>query len=246
MASFKFPAFIFFIVGCCLFWGGGYWLASTIGFAGRAKIVSGVVTKQIEETCQRDTGTGSNRHTVSYLCYQPFVKYEFQSKMLEVGMTARSSSGYETGSPVELMIDPENPNHAEFNGGQIWIFPLALLAMGAIFGSVGFFLLRSIYRKENLFKALSANGRLVVGKVTFCGPNTSLTINGRNPWVVEASWIHPESQQVYVAKTLQELWHDPVQMGQVVPNGPVQIKFDPKNPSQAMIVLGAASMNKVG
>ncbi len=246
MATFKFPAFIFFILGCCLFVGGGYWLVSTIGFAGRAKIVSGVITKQIEETCQRETGTGNSRHTVSYPCYQPFVKYEFQSKTHEVGMTARSSSSYETGSPVELMIDPQNPSRAEFNGGQIWMFPIALLAMGAIFGSVGFFLLRSIYRRENQIKSLSANGRMVVGKVTYCGPNKSLSVNGRNPWVVEASWIHPESQQVYVAKTLQELWHDPVQMGQVVTNGPVQIKFNTKNPNQSMIVLGSATLSKVG
>ena len=222
MKSFKVPAIIFLLVGAGIFIGGGFWLKSTVEFVSRAVNVNGEISKQVEDTC-----------------YQPFVKYEFKGEVKEAGMSERSSSTYDVGSPVELLVDPTSPSKPEFKGGGVWVGPIFLLGFGAIFGLVGFFILRSMVKKEKLVNELSAHGQIVNAKVTFCGPDHSVSVNGRHPYKVEATWVH-SSGKVIIAKTQEELWHDPSQVGQINANGEVQVKFNPNEPEKCMIVLGAA------
>lgn len=239
MKSFKVPAFIFLFIGAAVFIGGGFWLKSTAEFVSRAVNVTGEISKQVEDTCERETGSGNNKRRVSYTCFQPFVKYEFKGEAKEAGMSERSSNTYDIGAPVELLVDPASPSKPEFKGGGLWVGPIFLSLFGGIFGLVGFFILRSIFRKEKLVKNLNANGQIVTAKVTFCGPNQSVLVNGRHPYFVEATWVH-SSGKVIVAKTQEELWHDPSQVGQINAQGEVQVKFNPNEPENCMVVLGPA------
>ena len=243
MKSFKVPAFVFLGLGVLFLVGGGFWLKSKIAFSNRAQTIVGEISKQIEDTCTRETGSGSNKRKTTYACYQPVVKYNWQGQTKEAGMSERTSSGYDIGKKVDLLVDPSEPAQPEFKGASLWFGPLFLLGFGAIFALVGGLILRSIIKRGDLVKTLNASGVVVTGQVTYCGLDQTLTVNGRHPWKVEASWVCPTNGQIYVAKTVEEIWHDPSQMGQVDSSGQIQVKYNPTNPEQSMVVLGTAKVS---
>jgi hypothetical protein len=240
MKSFKVMALVFCLIGSAVFIGGVFWLKSTMAFAARAQHVVGEIAKQNTDTCEKSVGSGNSKRNVSYTCYQPVVKYQIKGQVQESAMSERSSNTYDIGSKVDLLVDPAAPSKAEFKGASLWLGPGFLLLFGTIFSAVGFFLLRSSLRSEKLIKELKVSGVVINGKVTYCGPDQSISVNGRNPWKVEASWVHPSNGKVYVTKTQEELWHNPVQMGQISQSGEVQIKYNPEKPEHSMVVLGAA------
>lgn len=246
MKSLKKIAYVFFIIGLGLFVGGGFWVKSTLDFANRAQAISGVISKVQEDTCETTSGSGRNKTKRSYTCYQPFVKYELAGQSYEAGMNERSSSTYDLNSSVDLLVDTKAPNRPEFKGAKLWIGPGVLCVMGLIFGSIGFFMLKSAYRKEKIKADLEANGLTVQGKVTSINLDRSLTVNGQNPWIVIAEWNHPSTKTPYTAKTLDYLWEDPASMGFISQNNEVLIKYNSSNPQQCMISLQNQYAKKVG
>ena len=58
--------------------------------------------------------------------------------------------------------------------------------------------------------------------------NTSLEVNGKNPWRVTSQWLDPASNKLRVFHS-ENLWFDPTQF---VKAKTVTVLLDPKNPKR--------------
>lgn len=233
----KLIGWIFFLTGLAVLIPGLIWLERTRQYSDRSDVVVGQISKQVQDICTSSRRNGPSR---DYICYGPYVKYDFQGETYEVALAERQSWRYETNQPVELLVDRRDPRNVAFNDFMVWLMPLLIVVLGATFGLVGFFVLKTVIGRKQLFAWLKENGSTIQGNVFRSGPDVRLQLNGRHPWLVEASWVHPMTREVHIAKTLEELWYDPAGTGQIPADGLVQIKYDPQNPKRAMIVLGAA------
>lgn len=237
--------YIFTTIGVLIAGGGLFWAANSVQFALRAIDVPGTLIDQETKTCTRSTGSGSSSRTESYTCYRAIVEYQINGSTHSSPLPYTSSNPYKPGEKFELKVDPAHPQEAS-TAGSLWLGPLFLTLFGSIFATVGGFLLRSVFRKQRLLDELQNSPHRVRGRVTYVGPNYSIKVNRRHPWIVKAEWTHPSTSQTHTATTFDELWSDPQTSGQIDSDGTVEVRFDPRDPSRAAIFLRVATVQRAG
>ena len=241
----KLVGFVFSGVGVAVITGGVFWAKNSWEYSNRAVKVNGQLIDQLTEVCESTSGSGSSRRTTTYTCYRPVVKYKIAGETHESNLSETSSQQYSESDTFELYVDPQKPKEASTAAG-LFVGPLFLLVFGGVFAMVGGFLLRSWMRRARIIKELEFSGSQIQGKVIYCGPNRSISKNGRNPWVVEAQWVHPSSGKTIVAKTLEELWYDPAVAGLISQDGMVEVRYNPMSPDKCMVCLPKVSNLKAG
>ena len=237
--------YIFTTVGLLIAGGGLIWAANSADFSRRAVDVEGTLIDQETKTCTRSTGSGSSSRRESYTCYRAIVEYQINGATHSSPLPYTTSSPYAPGEKFQLKVDPAKPQEAT-TAGTLWIGPIFLTLFGSVFASVGGFLLRRVFRRQKILDELQHSPHRVRGRVTYVGPDTSIKINRRHPWIVKAEWTHPSTGQTHTATTFDELWSDPQTTGQLEADGSVEVRFNPRDPTRAAIFLRVATAQRAG
>jgi hypothetical protein len=219
MKTVRIISWVFSIVGVLLLAGALLLWNNSRQFVAGAHKAQGTVVELIES---RDSD-GST--------YKPVVRFTTVDGR-EITYTESFSGNpppYDVGDTVEVLFTPDNSHKARIRGFMsLWLGPAILSGMGIIFAAIGggfFFATASGRRKKNY---LMAYGNAIQTDLQGVELNTSLEINGRNPWRISSQWLDPVTSKMRVFHS-ENLWFDPTRF---VTARQVTVLLDPKNPKR--------------
>jgi hypothetical protein len=163
--------------------------------------------------------------------YYPVVRYTTQDGK-EIEFTSSSGSNpasYEEGEKVNVMYNPKNPQEVSLpDFFSQWGAALIVGFIGAVFGSVGFgFGFYELKRKKDI-QWLNMFGTPVQADYKGVKLNTSLTVNGRNPYRIHCQWIDNKTNTLYVFES-DDIWFDP---SGYIPSDKLKVLIDTQNPKR--------------
>jgi Protein of unknown function (DUF3592) len=210
--------YIFLVIGVLMLLGSLLSWNNTRRFIANAETAQGRVIELIEV---RDDDDGSTT-------YKPVVTYVAANGQ-SITFTASFSSKpapYDVGESVDVLYAADDPHDARIRGfGSLWLGPAILGGLGVVFAGVGGGMLlarRSGERKKNY---LMAFGNAIQTDFQGVERNTSLEVNGKNPWRITSQWLDPASNKLRVFHS-ENLWFDPARF---VTAKAVTVLLDPKD-----------------
>lgn len=219
---------VFLVVGLGLLTGGFFLWHSHADFVARATRADGVVTDQAYRTSSKGGGT-----------YAPVVEFTTDdgSVVRMTGSTGSSSPSYARGEHVRVLYDRANPERAQIDSFmENWIGPMILGGIGLVFSLVGGGLVGSLVRQRKIRGWLAQNGMRVKAKFEGVDVDTSLRVNGRNPWRLSCQWQHPLTQKVYLFRS-DPIWFDPAPFVKRDQHDPIELDVlvNMDNPKQYQV-----------
>ncbi|MBQ8281540.1 MAG: hypothetical protein IJZ25_03955 [Lachnospiraceae bacterium] len=113
------------------------------------------------------------------------------------------------------------------NFSMINLFPaFMMMFMGAIFGLVGWIPLINIKKNDKKHQYLMQNGRILEAKIESIYLDTSMSVNGYNPYVVTCIYKDEFTGQEFRFKS-HRIWDGSIGMAQV--GGNIKVHVDPVN-----------------
>jgi hypothetical protein len=221
MMKFRKFAFIAVGVGALLLFIALVLWNKTRSFIAHAATTQGTVTELIEV---RDKDGGSST-------FKPVVKFTGpagEQVSFESSYSSRPPA-YDVGETVDVLYTPRDLHDARIKGlGSLWAGVLILFGLGTVFSAIGASILyagRAGLKKKNY---LMAYGNAVQTDVQGVDRNTSIAVNGKNPWRITSQWVDPRSNKIRVFHS-EDLWFDPVKF---VTSKEVTVLLDPKDPKR--------------
>lgn len=196
---------IFFTIGVALLIVGGAVLHENSTFAAHAAKAQGEVTALTWHA----SSDSQNGNTQGY--YYPTVEFQAaDGRRIQIISTSGSNpAAYARGETVTVLYDPVHPGHATIDSfGERWVGPIILGGLGTVFSLIGGTLLAIALRRKKVRAWLAQHGTRVQAKFEDIDLDTSLEVNGRNPWVITAQWQHPTTRKIYVFES-DSIWFDP-------------------------------------
>ena len=125
------------------------------------------------------------------------------------GALGSYNSSMHIGDKITIYYDPEDPN--DFRPENESVIGVIFSIVGAAFLGIAIvILLVSIIKKNKQKKKkayLMENGILVSAHIDTVGFNANYSINGRNPYVLECSYLDPNTNKLYLFKS-GNLWFE--------------------------------------
>lgn len=226
--SFLFFFLVFALAGAIMLIGGFIFLYSSLRFQSVAVEITGTVT---EISSHRDSD-GDIHHSVR-------VSYSYEGQNYDnVHLGFYSSSMYE-GKDIPLLVDPDNPGHIASRSGNAWGYGI-LLGMGFAFllvGTVPSVRILIGFRRD---KELLANGRRLQATVESIDLNSSVSYNGRHPYVIFCTYQDVYNNVTYRFKSGNLRRHPGF-----APGDTVDVYVDPQDYSKYTVVAENSSNPKV-
>ena len=191
---------VFLLVGLGMLSGGFFLWQSQADFAAHALSAEGEVTDLVYRSSSKGGGT-----------YIPAVKFTTaDGKLVHMtGSTGSGSPSYARGDHVRILYDAANPERARIDSFmENWFAALLLGGMGLVFSLVGGGVIGSMVRQRKVRGWLEHNGMRVQARFEGAGVDTSLSVNGQNPWRLSCQWQHPLTKKVYFFRS-DPIWFDP-------------------------------------
>jgi hypothetical protein len=213
---------IFFVIGLGLFTGGIFAIQHTRRFVQTAVEVPGVVIENVwREKQDRDRGT-------SWVSY-PRIRFRNREgqEVTFTSTTGSSPPSYRVNEPVTILYDPQEPHNASIKSfAELWLLPVILCGMGLIFSSFGIVAVvwKGARTRKNAW--LQQNGRRIQAEITRVELNTSVEVNGANPYRIVCQWLDPARNQMHVFNSAN-IWFDPTSH---IPGKTIEVLVDPNNP----------------
>ncbi|MBK1873621.1 DUF3592 domain-containing protein [Marinobacter sp. 1-3A] len=191
--------YVFAIVGAAMLVGAFALYNNTTSFLERSETAQGTVVELIRSRSSDSTS------------YFPVVQFraaggrdiEFQSN------SGSNPPSYTRGEQVTVFYEPANPEGAMIDGFfSLWGAPLIIGGMGAVFGLIGGGMIAFGVMKGRSKAYLQQNGVEIHASFQGVEQNTSLTVNGRNPFRIVCQWQHPQTRELHVFRS-DNLWFDP-------------------------------------
>ncbi len=137
---------------------------------------------------------------------------------------ASRPAAYSVGDAVEVLYLPADPQQARIRGFiSLWLASVVLGGMGVVFTGIGAAFIVQRRSAENRKNFLMAYGTAIETRFQAVERNTSLEVNGRNPWRIVSQWQNPASGNLRVFNS-ENLWFDPTQY---VKPGKITVLLDP-------------------
>lgn len=191
--------YVFTLIGAGMLVGAVMSYSSTVSFIERATEASGTVI-DLERSRSSDSTT-----------YYPVVVFE-DIRGREIEFRSRSGSNppsFSRGERVSVFYEPSAPESARINSFfSLWGLPMILGGMGLVFGAIGGGMLLFGWKKSRSQAYLKDHGTEVLATFSSVEQNTSLTVNGRNPFRIVCQWQHPQTGELHVFRS-DNLWFDP-------------------------------------
>jgi hypothetical protein len=228
------------LLGFPLFLGGLYFFYPSFKFALRSDSIKASVTNNIVESCNRR----KNFKWVSYECFRTEVSFEYEGKRYKAKIPGTRTSAYPAGETLNLSIDPRDPYKVR-TFRDLWTMPIVLFLPSFIFGSIGLFLLLKVHRQNKQVSRLKSEGKSIRAKVISIDHDHSITVDGKNPFILSAEFSLPSLEEPVVAQ-ISELWRNPKLTGEIGDDGTVEVRYDPTDPRICTVILRKKRHHKVG
>lgn len=199
MKTLKILKYVFTLIGAGLLIGAMMSYINTSKFIERASETVGTVI-DVERSRSSDSTT-----------FYPVVVFE-DANGREVEIRSRSGSNppaFSRGETVSVLYESTTPESARINTFfSLWGLPIILGGLGLVFGAMGAGMLVYSWLKARSAAYLKDKGTEVLAKFASVEQNTSLTVNGRNPFRIVCQWQHPQTGELHVFRS-DNLWFDP-------------------------------------
>lgn len=199
MKTLKILKYTFTVIGVAMLFGAFASYNSTSAFIDRATETSGIVTELVYSRSSDSTS------------YYPVVAFQDASGR-EIVFQSRSGSNppsFRRGERVSVLYEPSAPENAQINSFfSLWGMSLIVGGLGLVFTLVGGGMVLFGILKGRSKAYLEEHGTEVLAKFASVEQNTSLTVNGRNPFRIVCQWQHPQTGELHVFRS-DNLWFDP-------------------------------------
>jgi len=217
---FKIAGGIFSVIGICALIGVVVSIISTNNFISDSEITNGRIIDIVTRTSRDSDGnTTRSRYPVVQFEDKNGVTIEFES-------SSSTSGGVSIGENIEVRYLPNNPKKAKISSSfmDVWGLSLFFGIFGVVFTGLGIpFFWLGIRDSINERNALRYS-KEIKAKIKEVVQNTSISMNGRCPFVIEAQWLNPETNEVHVFKS-KNFWYDPSEYLKE----DITVKLDPRN-----------------
>jgi uncharacterized protein DUF3592 len=213
--------------------------ATTMSFQAKADRTGGTVTGMEARTSTHRDSDGHQRSSTAWYPTVRFTAADGRRYSFE-GSTGSNPPIYHVGDHVAVAYDPAEPSDARIDTfGSTYLLPLIFGGLGAVFTSIGVPFLVAGGRRLRLRSWLRRHGHEVWAEVVDVGPDLSVRLNGRHPYVVRATWQDPQTGRTHTA-TSDYLRHDPGP--RFTADRGVRVLFDPSDPERNFVDLGLATL----
>ncbi len=192
----KVIAYVFTLVGIGILVGAFSLYRNTSSFVTEAFRSEGTVVDLVASR------SNTYRPTIHFI-NQEGKKVEFTSS---VGTNPPS---YSKGQKVEILYHPTEPQNAKINDFfSLWGGSVILGGMGGVFFTIGTGIILVGVLKNRKDEYLKKNGVPIETKFQSVEINTSLSVNGKHPFVVLTRWQNPSTSELHIFQS-NNLWFDP-------------------------------------
>ena len=221
MKKFQRFALVFLGLGVLMLLGAALLWNNTRSFIARAQEATGTVV-ELREVRDNDGGSST---------WKPVVRFTAGSGR-DITFAASFSSNpasYDVGESVTVLYLPSEPDQARIRGfGSLWLGATIVGGIGLVFALVGAGILFANKTGERRKHYLMAYGNAIETEVQGVERNTSLEINGKNPWRITSQWLDASSNTVRIFHS-ENLWFDPTNF---MKRKKVTVLLDPNNPKR--------------
>jgi hypothetical protein len=187
---------IFGAVGVILLAIAGLLFFNTESFEANGTLTQGTVIEML-----------SSRSNKGGYTYAPVVKFMANDNKEHICRSNIYSSpaSYSVGDKADVYYNPKNPDDAELGGASAFLATYIVGGIGLVFcGFTAMFYF--ILIKDN--SKLMESGTKIQADLISVGLNTSISVNGRNPYVINGQWTDTLENKVYSFKS-KSIWFDP-------------------------------------
>ena len=220
MKLFKIVGGIFSIIGIGALIGVAVSIVSTNNFISNSLIANGRIVDIVTKT-NRDSDGNATRSRYPVIQFQ-----EKNGTTIEFESSSSTSGGISIGENVEVRYLPENPKKAKISSSfmDVWGLSVFLGIFGVVFTGLGipFFWLgiRDSINEKNALRY----SKEITARIKEVVQNTSISMNGRCPFVIEAQWLNPDTNEIHIFKS-KNFWYDPSEYLK----DDIIVKMDPRN-----------------
>lgn len=197
--------FIALLIGLGMLWGTWALTQSTLKFKADGLATEGTV---LDFETERTTDDGKTK-----TMYKPIIEYTIADgrKLTFTSSSSSSSPSYDRGEKVKVLYSKVTPERARLDSFMDnWFGPLILGFFGVIVVLVGWFLFFGGIKNRKVRAWLQTHGTRVQSKFHAVEQNTSLEVNGKNPWRVCSQWQDPATQNMHLFYS-DNIWYDPTE-----------------------------------
>lgn len=160
--------------------------------------------------------------------YAPVVEFFDRQGQRQVYYSSSSSNppGYDRGETVDLFYIEGTPERAMIDSfTDRWLLPLVLGLFTIVFGGVGYSIIFFMVRRWRTIGWLMSHGTAIEADFERCYVDISTKVNGRSPWRVEASGVHPSTgeNETFVS---DQIWTN---LDRQLEGKTVRVLIDPEN-----------------
>lgn len=202
----KAAKYIFLAIGAIILTASYFYYIPVHQFLQNAKLTEGIVVDNITVTSSSSAGSSSSSCT-----YAPLVQFRYSNGELHSFVSSISSSppSYDIGEKVEVLYNPEAPEHNCINGFfTIWEDVFIPSLMGTVFFTVGaiflFFEKRKAYREWYLKKY----GITIQADINSVELDETYSVDDENPYQIIAHYFHPKTLEPYFFIS-DAIWFNP-------------------------------------
>ena len=220
MKRFRWFVIVFLGVGALMLLGSIAFWNKTRHFLARAQQASGTVVELIEV---RDNEGSSS--------WKPVISFTARNgrKVRFADSVSSRPAGYDVGEGCHRALSSRPARRSPHQGLQFTVagHGVSLVDSGLAFTGIGGGILFGTRASEKRQHYLMAYGNAIETEVQGVDRNTSVEINGQNPWRISSQWLDPKSNTVRVFHS-ENLWFDP---SSFMKRKKVTVLLDPNNPS---------------
>jgi uncharacterized protein YneF (UPF0154 family) len=220
--------YVFTIIGAGMLIGTFFIYKNTIEFVEKSIETEGTVVELLKS---RSSSSSDNS-----IMYKPLVQFT-DIKGTQIEFSSSSSSNppsYSVNEKVEVIYNPESPNKAKIKSFfSLWGGATILGVLGLVFFIIGGSIIAYSIKKKNMLKYLKQHGTKIASDFQNVNINTSLAVNGQNPFVIVSQWQNPETSELHVF-TSDNIWFDPTDF---IKTDKINVLIDRKNPKRYSVDL---------
>ena len=219
MKTIKIIKYLFSAIGLGMLVGSFLLYQNTASFLTNAIKAEGVVVNLVASRSSDST------------TYRPTVRFKtIEGSMVEfTSSTGSNPASYSRGEKVTVLYLPQQPDEARIDSFfSLWGGATIVGGLGSVFFLIGFGMIIYGVRKQRKKEHLLERGTRINTQYQSVSRNTSLTVNGRHPYVITSQWMNPKTNELHIFES-DNIWFDPEQH---IKGETVMVFIDPDDPSQ--------------
>ena len=220
--------YVFTIIGAGMLIGTFSIYKNTNEFIKKSIETEGTVIELLES---RSSSSSDNT-----IMYKPLVQFT-DNKGTHIEFSSSTSSNppsYSVNEKVEVIYNPESPNKAKIKSFfSLWGGATILGVLGLVFFIIGGSIIAYSIKKKNMLKYLKQHGTKIASDFQNVNINTSLAVNGKNPFIVVSQWQNPETSELHIF-TSDNIWFDPTDF---IKTDKINVLIDRKNTKRYSVDL---------